>query len=153
MYKYTDELEADLRDMGIDLRDYWRPGGGSSQLTTRVLLQIIDLNLDTDTSRFWCAVRDTSPFMRKELMIAQLIELQTGKEYDMKKWFYDRKGAIEDSQKRAEEMLEKEEMRSQVEEFKKQQEELQELMRIEYEQQQAELAATKQQKTDEATTK
>lgn len=74
MRKYHEELEADLRDMGWDLRDWYRPGGGRSQLTTRVLLQIIDLNLDRRTSRFWCEVLDRDPFPSLDERIVEIWE-------------------------------------------------------------------------------
>ncbi|MDV8005049.1 hypothetical protein [Rhodococcus sp. IEGM 1318] len=38
-----DDIEADLRTFyhGLDLRDLWRPGGGDSQLTLRLLWVLI----------------------------------------------------------------------------------------------------------------
>lgn len=38
---YADEVEADLAFRGIDLRDYWLPGGGPSRLTMRRLVRLL----------------------------------------------------------------------------------------------------------------
>lgn len=49
---HEEAVELDLLDKGIDYRDYFRPGGGASQLTLRRLLLIVE-DLDPFASRFW----------------------------------------------------------------------------------------------------
>ncbi|MEU8023752.1 hypothetical protein AB0B88_16205 [Micromonospora haikouensis] len=39
---YAPEVEADLADRGIDLRDLWRRGGGASRLTYRRLAVLLE---------------------------------------------------------------------------------------------------------------
>lgn len=50
--RHQDAVELDLFDRGVDFRDYFRPGGGESRLTTRRLLLLL-CGMDPLESRFW----------------------------------------------------------------------------------------------------
>lgn len=52
--QFGDQVEADLAPI-VDLRDFYRPGGGTSQLTPRRLLMLIH-GLPAD-STLWAAIR------------------------------------------------------------------------------------------------
>lgn len=56
---YSRQIEADLAFRGVDLRDLWRPGGGSSKLTYRRLGVLLD-GLPGH-SAYKTAVRDSIP--------------------------------------------------------------------------------------------
>ncbi|HAF73299.1 MAG TPA: hypothetical protein DCL06_11290 [Corynebacterium variabile] len=77
------EIERDLqRFYRIDYRDRWRPGGGTSQLTYRRLLVLLD-GLPAE-SEFRAAVLDVSPVSRIELRLVELWESWAGKAHPVR---------------------------------------------------------------------
>ena len=69
-------MEQDLADRGHDLRDWYRPRGGASRLTTRRLLLLVD-GLPRESSRFWCAVTDMEPITWDQIILADIYALHT----------------------------------------------------------------------------
>lgn len=77
-------MEADLRDIGWDLRDWFRPHGGAKGLTTRVLLQIVVLNLCHKSSRFWMAVTGNEDRVTPtQQLLADLFHAYTGHQHPL----------------------------------------------------------------------
>lgn len=66
-------MECDLAMLGIDYRDYWRPGHGRSQLTLRRLLLIVE-GLQDRPSRFWAAITDGEPLGPNGIILADIFK-------------------------------------------------------------------------------
>lgn len=71
MRRNLEEVEQDLADRGYDLRDWWRPRGGTSRMTTRRLLLLVDA-LPKTTSRFWCKVLDADPLSEDQWIMSDI---------------------------------------------------------------------------------
>lgn len=70
--------------MGWDLRDWFRPHGGARGLTTRVLLQIVVLNLCPKSSRFWMAVAGKEDRITPtQELLADLFLAYTGQQHPL----------------------------------------------------------------------
>lgn len=66
-------MEFDLATLGVDYRDYWRPGHGSSQLTLRRLLLLVEGVRDRQ-SLFWAAVSETEPLSKTDILLGGIYE-------------------------------------------------------------------------------
>lgn len=84
MFKFPEELELDLLDLGLDLRDWFRPAGDPRRLSTRRLLLIVDKRLDRYTSLFWCAVYDREPVGWDLLVATDIFSVLTGKDHPVR---------------------------------------------------------------------
>ena len=78
MFKFPEELELDLLDLGLDFRDWFRPWGDPRRLSTRRLLLIVDKKLDRYTSLFWSAVYDREPVGWDLLVSTDIFAALTG---------------------------------------------------------------------------
>lgn len=87
--------------MGIDYRDLFRPGGGASGLTWRVLLQIVDLNLSRTSSRFWSTVLDRDPITDDQGLLADLYFALTEKPHPIRTRREDAEKRRKSAEKRA----------------------------------------------------
>lgn len=75
--RHEDDVEIDLQQVySIDYRDYYRPDGGASRLTTRRLLLLVD-GLPRESSRFWCAVTDMEPITWDQIILADIYAVLT----------------------------------------------------------------------------
>ncbi|APQ42520.1 hypothetical protein phi16_gp015 [Corynebacterium phage phi16] len=76
-------MELDFVDLGFDLRDWWRPGGGSSQMTTRRVLLLVD-GLPKTTSRFWCTALEVDPLSDDQWLLSDIYTATTGKAHPIR---------------------------------------------------------------------
>ena len=75
--RHEDAVEQDLAAIGIDYRDRWRRGGGSSQLTIRRLLVLVD-GLDRYESHFWSEVTDQDRLSAQTVVLTDIWRALTG---------------------------------------------------------------------------
>lgn len=76
--KHQDPVEQDLAEMGIDFRDWFKPGRGPSRLTTRRLLLLVEAMNDRGGSRFWAAVSGGEPISNEALVGAHTYQALSG---------------------------------------------------------------------------
>lgn len=84
MLRYPEELELDLLDLGLDLRDWFRSWGDRRRLSTRRLLLIVDKKLDRFTSLFWCAVYDREPVGWDLWVASDIFAAMTGQSHPVR---------------------------------------------------------------------
>lgn len=74
-------MEADFRRFysGLDYRDRYRPGGGSSQLTLRLLLLLVD-KLPPE-SEFKSAIEERAPISTTDSLLMDVWSALTGKKH------------------------------------------------------------------------
>lgn len=71
-------VEVDLQQTyRVDFRDWYRPRGGESRLTTRRLLLLVD-RLPREESHFWPTVTDQDPVTNEEFLLMDLFNAFTG---------------------------------------------------------------------------
>lgn len=79
--KFECEVEQDFAIHGWDYRDRYRPKGGTSLLTVRRLLILVDA-LDRTSSRFWARVGEFDPLSSETIVLtdiwASLVESKEG---------------------------------------------------------------------------
>lgn len=93
-------MELDFADLGFDLRDWWRPGGGESRMTTRRVLLIVS-GLAKTTSRFWCVVLGTDPLSDDQWLLSDIYAATTGKAHPIRTRTADREQRQRIAEKKA----------------------------------------------------
>lgn len=93
-------MELDFADLGFDLRDWWRPGGGASRMTTRRVFLLVD-GLSKSTSRFWCAVLDIDPLSEDQWLLSDIYAATAGKVHQIRTRRADREERQKVAEKKA----------------------------------------------------
>lgn len=78
MLQYPEEVELDLLDVGLDLKDWFRPAGDPRRLSTRRLLLVVDKKLDKYTSLFWSEVFDRDPVGLDQIITSDIYAALVG---------------------------------------------------------------------------
>lgn len=101
MFKFPEELELDLLELGLDLRDWFRPAGDPRRLSTRRLLLIVDKKLDKYTSLFWSAVLDRDPVGIDQIITSDIFAAIVGQPHPVRTRREDEKAQRELEAKKA----------------------------------------------------
>lgn len=99
---------------GIDIRDWYMPGGGDSRLTTRRLLLIVDKVLNHESSRFWRAVTGSQPLDATGIILSDIFSSITGESHSLRELFYDEKSFYEKLGKDAKKSQERQKKREAI---------------------------------------
>ncbi|WP_257202945.1 hypothetical protein [Corynebacterium cystitidis] len=99
IFEHEEAVELDLLDRGIDYRDFYRPGGGPSQLTLRRLLLIVD-DLDMFGSRFWSKVNGLEYFPNDIRIQTDLFGMFSEKPHPLRTWREDMRREEEKQEKK-----------------------------------------------------
>lgn len=84
MLQYPEEIELDLLEVGLDLRDWFRPAGDPRRLSTRRLLLVVDKKLDKYTSLFWSAVLDRDPIGIDQIITSDIFAALVGSQHPVR---------------------------------------------------------------------
>lgn len=95
MLQYPEEVELDLLDVGLDLKDWFRPAGDPRRLSTRRLLLVVDKKLDKYTSLFWSAVLDRDPVGIDQIITSDIFAALVGEAHPVRTRREDEKAARE----------------------------------------------------------
>lgn len=80
--------------MGVDARDWFKPGGGVSRLTTRRLLLFVD-TLSRTGSLFWSELADIDPLSVEGWIMSDVFAALAGEVHPARTVREDRRKAVE----------------------------------------------------------